>query len=81
MYSALRAQIDQWLCSHPRLNGKLSDIKSSIRNAAHRGEGCALIDMDFLLEDKDEFCIVCRILDKLGYQYNVRDDGVLEVFW
>lgn len=81
MYSALRAQIDQWLYSHPRLNGKLSDIKSSIRNAAHRGEGRALIDMDFLLEDKDEFCIVCRILDKLGYQYNVRDDGVLEVFW
>ena len=81
MYSALRAQIDQWLYSHPRLNGKLSDIKSSIRNAAHRGEGCALIDMDFLLEDKDEFCIVCCILDKLGYQYNVRDDGVLEVFW
>ena len=81
MYSALRVQIDQWLYSHPRLNGKLSDIKCSIRNAAHRGEGCALIDMDFLWEDKDEFCIVCRILDKLGYQYNVRDDGVLEVFW
>ena len=66
MYSALRAQIDQWLYSHPRLNGKLSDIKCSIRNAAHRGEGCALIDMDFLLEEKDEFCIVCRILDRLG---------------
>ena len=31
--------------------------------------------------DKDEFCIVCRILDRLGYQYNVRDDAVLEVFW
>ena len=81
MYSALRAQIDQWLYSHPRLNGKLSDIKCSIRNAAHRGEGCALIDMDFLVEDKDEFCIVCSILDRLGYKNNVRDDGTLEVFW
>ena len=81
MYSALRAQIDHWLYSHPRLNGKLSDIKCSIRNAAHRGEGCALIELDFLLEDKDEFCIVCRILDRLGYQYNTREDGILEVFW
>ena len=81
MYSALRAQIDQWLYSHPRLNGKLGDIKSAIRNAAYRGEGSAVIDMDFLWEDKDEFCIVCRILDKLGYQYNVVDDGTLEIFW
>ena len=81
MYSALRAQIDQWLYSHPRLNGKLGDIKSAIRIAAHHGEGCCFIDMGFLLEDKDEFCIVCRVLDRLGYQYNVRDDGVLEIFW
>ena len=81
MYSALHAQIDQWLYNHPRLNGKLSDIKMAIRAAAHRGEGSADIEMDFLAENKDEFFIVCRILDRLNFQYNVKEDRILEVFW
>ena len=81
MYSALHAQIDQCIYKYPRLSGKLGTIKSEIRSAAHRDKNQVFINMDFLAESEKEFEVVCYVLDKLGFQYRVKDNEILEIFW
>ena len=82
MYSALKAKIDQWTYYQPHLSGKLSSVKETIHKRARQGHSDAFIELDFVKEGSEEFLKIGYVLETLGYNYTVDDEGtIMRVTW
>ena len=68
---------DSFANGKPLLNKKKNHLPAMGWNSWNAFGSGNTSELTKSMDDK----IVKLGLDKLGYQYNVRDDGILEVFW